>query len=94
MNIPKRTFHYLPLGPRLVRNYGTNNISSFLQSHGGENTGLGSMSDIHDAPIWKEAFSADGTFKGDPRGIRLLLCLDGLKRLFPGYTTFCKCLQY
>lgn len=82
-NIPKRTFHYLPLGPRLVRNYGTRNISCLLQSHGGEdcalgNIGPGSMSDIHDAPKWKEAFSADGTFKGDPRGIGLSLCLDGL----------------
>ena len=77
-NIPKRTFHYLPLGPRLVRNYGTNKISCLLQSHGGENKGSGRMSDIHDAPKWKEAFSADGTFKGDLRGIGLSLCLDGL----------------
>lgn len=84
-NIPKRTFHYLPLGPRLVRNYGTKDISYLLQSHGGENCGQGSrdqgtdsMNDIHDAPKWKEAFSTDGTFKGDPRGIGLSLCLDGL----------------
>ena len=77
-NIPRRTFHYLPLGPRLVRNYGTKNISCLLQSHGGEKRGSGSMGDIHDAPKWKEAFSADGTFKGDPRGIGLSLCLDGL----------------
>lgn len=79
-NIPKRTFHYLPLGPRLVRNYGTRDISYLLQSHGGENCILGNerMSDIHDSPKWKEAFSAKGSFKGDPRGVGLSLCLDGL----------------
>lgn len=33
--IPKRTFHYLPLGPRLVWNFGTKDISCILQSHGG-----------------------------------------------------------
>ena len=81
--IPKRTFHYLPLGPRLVRNYGAKDISYLLQSHGGENlalqnSGPHSMSDIHDSPTWKEAFSADGAFKGDPRGVGLSLCLDGL----------------
>ena len=36
------------------------------------------MSDIHDSPTWKEAFSANGAFKGDPRGVGLSLCLDGL----------------
>ena len=81
--IPKRTFHYLPLGPRLVRNYGAKDISYLLQSHGGENlalqnSGPHSMSDIHDSPTWKEAFSANGAFKGDPRGVGLSLCLDGL----------------
>lgn len=34
-NNPRRTFHYLPLGPRLVRNFGTEDISFLLQSHGG-----------------------------------------------------------
>lgn len=79
--IPKRTFHYLPLGPRLLRNYGTKDISCILQSHGGETASLEnecSMADIHDSPKWKEAFSAGGTFKGDPRGIGLSMCLDEL----------------
>ena len=81
--IPKRTFHYLPLGPRLVRNYGTKDISYLLQSHGGENfasqnSGSHDMSDIHDSPTWKEAFSANGALKGDPRGVGLSLCVDGL----------------
>jgi len=80
-NIPKRTFHYLPLGPRLVRSYGSKDISYLLQSHGGETKTLengGKMGDIHDSPKWKELFSAGGTFKGDSRGIALSMCLDGL----------------
>lgn len=36
------------------------------------------MGDIHDSPKWKEAFSTGGTFEGDPRGIGLSMCLDGL----------------
>ena len=32
-NVPRRTFHYLALGPRLVRSYGTEGISYMLQSH-------------------------------------------------------------
>jgi len=80
-NIPRRTFHYLPLGPRLVRSYGTEGISYLLQSHGGEiseaNT-VGVMKDIHDSPKWKKSFSAGNIFNGDPRCLALSLCLDGL----------------
>ena len=79
--IPTRTFHYLPLGPRLARNFGTKDISCILQSHSGEKPLLGNdgnMNDIHDSPTWKTAFSENGTFKGDPRGVGLSLCLDGL----------------
>ena len=36
------------------------------------------MRDIHDSPKWKHSFSVNGTFKGDPRGVALSLCLDGL----------------
>ena len=48
-----------------------------MQAHGllsdSENT-----LDIHDAPVWKQAFKPDGIFKGDPRGIGLSLCTDGV----------------
>lgn len=81
VNTPQRTFHYLPLGPRLARSFGTKDISYLLQSHEGEcqsaETG-GIMTDIHDSPKWKEAFDDNGTFHGDPRGVALSLCLDGL----------------
>lgn len=79
--IPRRTFHYLPLSPRLARSFGTKDISYLLQSHeGGKHTSStgGIMNDIHDSPRWKEAFSPNGTFEGDPRGTAMSLCLDGL----------------
>ena len=79
--IPRRTFHYLPLSPRLARSFGTKDISYLLQSHEDEkhnfNTG-GIMKDIHDSPRWKEAFGSNGTFEGDPQGTALSLCLGGL----------------
>lgn len=76
---PRRTFHYLPLGPRLIRSFGNRNISWLLQSHGKSSLLQNDqMHDIHDSPKWKLAFGESGTFKGDPRGICLSLCLDGL----------------
>ena len=80
-NIPRRTFHYLPLGPRLARSFGARDVSYLLQSHGGERSASETesvMNDIHDSPKWKEAFGHSGTFQGDPRGVALSLCLDGL----------------
>ena len=80
-NIPRRTFHYLPLSPRVTRSYGTEGISYLLQSHGGEigePNNVGIMKDIHDSPKWKRSFSVGGIFNGDSRGVALSLCLDGL----------------
>ena len=80
-NIARRTFHYLSLGPRLVRSFGRKEISHLLQSHGGEIGTQGNgevMRDIHDSSKWKEAFHVTGTYGGDPRGVALSLCLDGL----------------
>ena len=53
-NIPRRRFHYQPLGPRLVRHFGTSNISCILQSHAVERNTLengGTMCDIQDSPV-------------------------------------------
>ena len=83
-NIPRRRFHYQPVGPRLVLNFGTSNISFIFQSHAVERNTLengGTMCDIQDSPVWKEAYSATGTFKGDPRGVGLSICLDRLNPL-------------
>lgn len=76
-DIPRRTFNYLPRGPRLIRSYGVQGIAEILQSHRGEKKG-GVMHDIHDSPKWKNAYSEDGVFGSDPRGVSLSLCLDGL----------------
>ncbi|XP_068748657.1 uncharacterized protein [Montipora capricornis] len=80
-HLPKRTFIYLPLCPRLVRSYGTASIAEALQSHqenmSDENRNT-LLRDIHDSPLWKKAYSQDGTCQGDPRGLSLSLCLDGL----------------
>ena len=80
-NIPKQTFHFLPLGPWLVRIFGIKDIFCIIHCHGGNNNirKWRQMSDIHDSQKMKKAFSACCTFKGDPCGIGLLMCLDGLK---------------
>lgn len=78
-NTPMRTFHYLPLGRRFKRNYGTATISELLQSHSGEKSSSDTkMHDIHDSPKWKEAYSSSGVFQGDSRGLGLSMGLDGL----------------
>ena len=76
--IPFRKFIYLPLQPRLTRMFGSQNIAEILQSHGGSLKHSPLMYDIHDSPIWKGAYSADGLFNGDKRGISLAFCTDGV----------------
>ena len=34
--------------------------------------------DIHQSEAWREAYSDSGIFKGDPRGVSLALCTDGV----------------
>lgn len=76
-NIPCRQFTYLPIGPRLERMFGTSNLSLILQSHMSDIVSS-TMFDIHDSTTWREAFSVEGTFKGDARGVALSLCTDGV----------------
>ncbi len=33
---------------------------------------------IHESSTWRERYSADGIFHGDPRGLSLSLCTDGV----------------
>ena len=76
-SVPAKRFLYLPIRPRLERISGTSKLSQIVQAHGllsdSEN-----ILDIQDAPVWKQAFKPDGIFKGDPRGIGLSLCTDGV----------------
>ncbi len=76
-SVPVRRFHYLPLGPRLQRLFGTSNLAQLVQAH--QNIAPNStMFDLHDSPIWRSSYSDTGMFKGDPRGVSLGLCTDGV----------------
>ena len=77
-NIPKRKFIYLPMGPRLIRRFKNRKTSEELQLHCEGSAAKSTMHDIHDSPVWAKAYSADGIFKGDYRGISLGFCTDGV----------------
>ena len=51
--VPKRRFHYLPLGHRLERIFGTFNLAQLVQSH--KCLPASTIFDIHDSPMWKTA---------------------------------------
>ena len=78
--VAARKFTYLPLGPRILRMFADKNFSKALQSHPGSLVvePACEMYDIHDSPAWKAAYSENGVFKGDKRGISLALCTDGV----------------
>ena len=81
--IARRKFNYYPLGPRLKRMFTSSSISQCLQAHAISTIDTDhdhdiTMYDVHDSPLWKKAFTEDGFSKGDPRGILLQLCTDGV----------------
>lgn len=77
--IPTRRFTYLPLKPRLVRLFGNSNMAQILQSHATiKNPDTDNFFDLHGSEGWKNAYSINGVFKGDPRGISLSICADGV----------------
>ena len=54
-------------------------MAQVLQSHATiKNTDTNSLFDLHESWGWKSAYSINGVFKGDPRGISLALCSDGV----------------
>lgn len=75
---PNRKFTYLPLGPRLIRMFKNKKTAELLQSHSGGSKARTRMFDIHDSPVWAKAYSDDGVFEGDCRGISLGFCTDGV----------------
>ena len=75
--VPLKRFIYLPIGPRLLRMFGTANLSQLIQCHGcAIDIPSGSVDDIHYSVAWKDAY--ERIFGGDPRGISLALCTDGV----------------
>jgi hypothetical protein len=70
---------HFTLKPRLNRFFGTKNLAGVLQSHATNNLSENStVFDIHQSEAWTEAYSNSGIFKGDPRGVSLSLCTDGV----------------
>lgn len=76
-----RNFTYLPIKPRLQRMFGNSNISQILQCHGTLSyldPELDHVFDIQQSIAWKKFYSENGIFEGDPRGLSLSLCTDGV----------------
>ena len=75
-HVAVKRFIYLPIAPRLIRLFGTANLAFIVQNHVPSTNEV--MYDIHHSPMWKEAYSKDGIFQEDKRGIALSLCTDGV----------------
>ena len=77
-SVARKTFKYIPLGPRIKKMFASRRVSNLIQSHGGEHAdNVTCISDLHQTHTWKSVYSSDGPFTGDPRGICLSLCTDG-----------------
>ena len=77
--VPAKRFTYLPIGPRLVRLFGTCSLSKIVQAHGMRlREGSSLMYDIHDSLSWSSAYSSAGVFASDVRGVSLALNTDGV----------------
>lgn len=78
-DVPAKRFHYLSIGPRLERLFATASMAKIIQSHSDvAREREDGMHDVHDSPAWRNAYSSSVFFGGDPRGISLALCTDGL----------------
>ena len=75
-NTPRKRFKYLPLGPRIHHLFSNFKTAKLLQSHT-EHTESSEVTDIHQTAVWKERYSTEGTFHGEPRALSLSLCADG-----------------
>ena len=76
-SIPAKRFSYFPVGPRLERLFGTANLSQIIQAHGLDlNNDF--VYDIQSSSAWKLAYSSDGQFENDSRGISFALNTDGV----------------
>ena len=54
-------------------------MAQVLQSHSTvKNSDTDNFFDLHESLGWKSAYSINGVFQGDPRGISLALCSDGV----------------
>ena len=58
---PRRTFTYLPIGPRIARMIGSPSLASLLTQDREERE---IIRDIQDTTTWKNDWFSDGLFKG------------------------------
>ena len=59
--------------------FGNASMAEVLQSHATvQHSVHHSMHDIQHSPCWEKAYSNTGLFKGDPRGVAVALCTDGV----------------
>ena len=73
----RKRFKYIPLAPRFGRLFKNKKMSQLIQSHSNipENN---IVTNLHQTRWWKKNYSEEGLFRGDPRGLSLGLCLDGM----------------
>lgn len=77
-NVPARRFTYLPVGPRLVRLFGTKNLAEVVQSHGlHQSSKRTHLYDIQDSTAWELAYSTSGQFASEFRSISFAFNTDG-----------------
>lgn len=90
--IARKRFKYVPIQARLRRMFGNKTMSKHLQSHMHINAtrdDVGTlMSDLHQSPAWISKYDDNGPFEGDPRGISLALCTDGMNPFSKENTTY------
>ena len=73
--IPRKRYKYLPLSSRILQLFRNPKTSQLLQSHTCEETI--EVADIHQTETWRQRYSQEGVFKGDPRALSLAICGDG-----------------
>lgn len=72
-----KTFHYLPIIPRLIRLYSCPKMAKLLQSHNLLHDPP-VLTDIQDTEEWQKWFSPGNIFDGDRRGVALGFATDGV----------------
>ena len=56
----------------------TKKLAEVIRAHINTQGTTSFMHDIHDSPTWKSAYSTNGIFEGDPRGLLLAFSTDGV----------------
>lgn len=90
--IARKRFKYVPIQACLRQMFGNKTMSKHLQSHMHINAtrdDVGTlMSNLHQSPAWISKYDDNGPFEGDPRGISLALCTDGMNPFSKENTTY------